>query len=99
MPDHVAGFLAQQAVEKAIKAVLTAHGVAFECTHDVDYLCGLLEDSRLPLAPELRAAGALTPWAVEFRYVGPFQTSPLDRTGALETVQAVISWAARTIGE
>jgi len=30
VPDHVAGFLAQQAVEKAIKAVLTARGTAYD---------------------------------------------------------------------
>jgi hypothetical protein len=76
VPDHVPGFLAQQAIEKALKAVLTARGVAFQRSHDIDYLCGLLESSGLSLAPELRAAVALTPWAVESRYADPFETRP-----------------------
>lgn len=65
VPDHVAGFLAQQAVEKAIKAVLTDRGAAYDRSHDLDYLCGLLEDAGLQLTPELRKAVALTPWAVD----------------------------------
>jgi len=36
VPDHVAGFLAQQAIEKAVKAVLIARGVPFERKHDLD---------------------------------------------------------------
>jgi hypothetical protein len=97
VPDHVAGFLAQQAIEKAFKAVLTARGVPFERSHDIDYLCSLIEDSGLPLTPELRAAVALTPWAVGYRYADPFDANPLDRTDALATVVAVREWAACTI--
>lgn len=97
VPDHVAGFLAQQAIEKALKAVLTARGVSFERSHDIDYLCGLIEDLGLPLTPELLEAVALTPWAVEFRYADPFDASPLDRVSALATVVAVREWAERAI--
>ncbi len=98
VPDHVAGFLAQQAIEKALKAVLTARDVPFERRHDIDYLCSLIEDVGLDLTPELKAAVALTPWAVEFRYADPFDAPPLDRAGALETVVAVREWATRVIG-
>ncbi len=98
MPDHVAGFLAQQAIEKALKAVLTARDVPFERRHDIDYLCSLIEDAGLDLAPELKAAVALTPWAVEFRYADPFDAPPLNRANALETVVAVREWATRVIG-
>ncbi|HEV3095044.1 MAG TPA: HEPN domain-containing protein [Solirubrobacteraceae bacterium] len=56
VPDHVAGFLAQQAIEKAIKAVLIARNIPFERKHDIDYLCSLIEDAGLDLAPELSAA-------------------------------------------
>jgi HEPN domain-containing protein len=98
VPDHVAGFLAQQAIEKALKAVLIARDVPFERKHDIDYLCGLIEDVGLDLTPELGAAVSLTPWAVEFRYADPFDAPPLDRTKALETVVAVRGWATQTIG-
>jgi HEPN domain-containing protein len=40
VPDHAVGFLAQQAVEKALKAVLLVRGVPFERKHDIEYLCG-----------------------------------------------------------
>ncbi|HVA18565.1 MAG TPA: HEPN domain-containing protein [Solirubrobacteraceae bacterium] len=98
VPDHVAGFLAQQAIEKALKATLTRRDVAFERSHDIDYLCGLIEDAGLDLNPKLKAAVALTPWAVEFRYANPFDAPPLDRVKALETVVAVREWATRVIG-
>jgi HEPN domain-containing protein len=97
VPDHVAGFLAQQAIEKALKAALTARDIPFERSHDIDYLCGLIEDAGLDLNPKLKAAVALTPWAVEFRYADPFDAPPLDRANALETVVAVREWAAQLI--
>jgi hypothetical protein len=98
VPDHVAGFLAQQAIEKTLKAVLTARGVPFERSHDIDYLCSLIEESGLKLTSELQEAMALTPWAVEFRYADPFDALPLDRAETLATVTAVREWAAGTIG-
>ncbi|HEV7939065.1 MAG TPA: HEPN domain-containing protein [Solirubrobacteraceae bacterium] len=97
VPDHVAGFLAQQAIEKALKAVLTARDVQFERSHDIDYLCDLIESAGLTLTPELKSAVALTPWAVEFRYADPYDVAPLDRTEALTTVVAVREWATETI--
>jgi HEPN domain-containing protein len=98
VPDHVAGFLAQQAIEKAIKAVLTARGAAYDRSHDLDYLCGLIEDAGLQPTPELRKAVALTPWAVDARYAGPFDAPALDRKDAMQIVSAVLAWAAETIG-
>lgn len=98
VPDHVAGFLAQQAIEKAVKAVLLASGVPFERKHDLDYLGSLIEDAGLNPTPELNEAVALTPWAVEFRYADPFDAPPLDRAKALETVVAVRHWATEIVG-
>lgn len=98
VPDHVAGFLAQQAVEKALKAALIARDLPFERKHDIDYLYGLIEDAGFDPAPDLSAAVALTPWAVEFRYADPFDAPPLDRAKALETVVTVREWAANVLG-
>ncbi|MHB8241271.1 MAG: HEPN domain-containing protein [Solirubrobacteraceae bacterium] len=97
MPDHVAGFLAQQAIEESLKAVLTARGVPFERSHDIDYLYSLIEESGLTVATELREAVSMTPRAVEFRYADPFDASPLDRAEALATVVCVLGWASRAI--
>ncbi len=99
VPDHVAGFLAQQAIEKALKAVLTARSVPFERSHDIDYLCSLIEQSGLQLTTELSEAIALTPWAVELRYADPFDAPPLDRAETLTTVTAVREWAARVLAD
>ena len=38
MDDDVVGYHAQQAVEKAIKAVLVLCGIDFPRTHDLDFL-------------------------------------------------------------
>lgn len=71
---------------------------AFERKHDIDYLCGLIEDAGLDLSPDLSAASALTPWAVEFRYADPFTDAPpLDRAKALKIVVAIREWATQAI--
>jgi hypothetical protein len=44
--DSLAGFHGQQAVEKALKAVLARAGVVFRRTHDIAELLDLIEDSR-----------------------------------------------------
>ena len=89
--------MAQQAIEKSLKAVLTARDVPFERSHDIDYLCDLIESAGLDLTPGLKAAVALTPWAVEFRYADPYDAAPLDRAEALATVTAVRKWAIGVI--
>jgi HEPN domain-containing protein len=45
VPDAVVGFHAQQAVEKALKAVLVRKEVSYRFTHDVAYLTELCESS------------------------------------------------------
>ncbi len=72
--------------------VLTARDLPFERKHDIDYLCGLIEDAGFDPAPDLSAAVVLTPWSVEFRYPDPFDAPPFDRAEALETVVAVREW-------
>jgi HEPN domain-containing protein len=66
-----AGFHAQQAAEKLLKALLTRLGVEYEKTHDLGYLLDLC----LPAHPEARSlregATRLTGFAVESRYPFP----------------------------
>jgi HEPN domain-containing protein len=68
--DAIVGFHAQQAVEKLIKAVLAARGVAFMKSHALSYLVGLVEESEIEAPECLSEADVLSPWAVEFRYEG-----------------------------
>lgn len=70
-------FHAQQAAEKAIKAVLLSRQAGFPLTHDIEELLELAERSGLPVPKPVEDAGLLTPYAVETRYPGYW----LDVTG------------------
>ncbi len=92
VPDEALGFHAQQAVEKRIKSVLAQRGIAFERTHNVAYLLGLLADHGIDPPPDDEALSALTPWATEFRYEDASGRS-LDREHARQLVRGVRGWA------
>jgi HEPN domain-containing protein len=67
---ETAGFHAQQAAEKFIKAVLVRHQVEFPKTHNLAVLRQLVARVDRALAEHLAPADALTPFGVEFRYPG-----------------------------
>jgi HEPN domain-containing protein len=90
--DSLAGFHAQQAVEKALKAVLAHAGVAFRRTHDIAELLDHMEDSGLPAPPYADRLDELNPYAVEMRY-GLIEPSGLDRTATACWVKEAIHWA------
>lgn len=71
--DHVVGFHAQQAVEKAIKAVLASREIEIPMTHDLGYLVTLVGT----LPSEVAESRWLTPWAGGWRYDA--EASPLGR--------------------
>ncbi|MFN2466903.1 MAG: HEPN domain-containing protein [Gaiellaceae bacterium] len=98
IPNAIVGFHAQQAVEKAVKAVLAARGIRFPRTHALGFLIGLVEANGIPGPPELAGADVLEPWAVEFRY----ETAPepdLDRAAALRLVEEISSWAVAEVDQ
>lgn len=94
--DSVVGFHAQQAVEKALKAVLAASGDDFPWTHDLRHLMDRLETIETPLPATLHEVRTLGPWAVEFRY-GETIDDLLEREQALMLVSEVIEWAQAEI--
>jgi HEPN domain-containing protein len=68
LDDEVFGFLAQQAVEKLLKALIAAHGVKFEFTHDIGSLVVQVaalgeEVPSAPLTPD-----EFTTYALHARY-------------------------------
>jgi len=73
-------FHSQQAVEKALKALLVWHQVEFPKTHDIQRLLDLLADADPELARASVGAAALTPYGVEYRYPGEYP--PVDRDSA-----------------
>jgi len=63
-------FDAQQAAEKAIKALLINLGVEFPYTHDLAELITELERAGVNVPDKLKRAATLTDYAVESRYPG-----------------------------
>jgi len=93
-------FDAQQAAEKAIKAVLIRRGIEFPYVHDLGRLFTLLEENGLEVPQNVRAAETLTPYAAIARYPTLFE--PVTREQylrAVELAEAVLEWAAHHVKE
>ncbi len=93
VPDSAVGFFAQQAVEKALKAVLASCGVRFERTHDLARLAQKIAAEGIELPVDVEQVAELTPWAVELRYDEPIEWEGLDRESALELAERILRWA------
>jgi HEPN domain-containing protein len=65
---EIFGFHAQQAVEKALKAWLSAAGAAYPKIHDLEELFALLKDHGATVPAEYLALLDLTDFAIQFRY-------------------------------
>ncbi|HUE97253.1 MAG TPA: HEPN domain-containing protein [Longimicrobiaceae bacterium] len=91
-------FHAQQAAEKAIKAVLVARGMSFPFTHDLGRLIDLLEVGGVLISPEVRDADLLTDFAAVARYPGAIEIDEDDWRSAVASARIVIAWAERELG-
>jgi HEPN domain-containing protein len=97
LPEQIC-FHAQQAVEKALKAVLIFHGVDFPLTHDLRELVETLVVAEGQLPAELSEADTLTPYAVETRYPGFWgDVTEVDVDEALRVAAFAVDWAANRI--
>ncbi|WP_157265893.1 HEPN domain-containing protein [Azohydromonas aeria] len=96
--DSMLGFHAQQAIEKALKAVLSRHGVLVPRTHRIDQLLDVFQDGALPLPPHAQNLDEFNPYAVQARY-GALDTGPLDRLLAAEWLKDVMDWAQAAAGQ
>ena len=93
LPNQTA-FHAQQAAEKARKAVMIRRGIAFPRTHDLTELVKRWTDSGQVWPPVLMGVKTLNPYAVEFRYPGYIhQLSHAEVRAAIETAERVVTWA------
>jgi len=92
--DALVGFHAQQAVEKALKAVLAHAGIAFRRTHDIAELLDLLTDSSLQAPPHSEQLDELNPYAVEMRY-GLVEPGGLDRNATKAVLEEVLPESVR----
>ena len=91
-------FLAQQAAEKSLKAVLLGRGVSFSRTHNVGELIDLLPPD-LGFPQELQDSALLTRYAVDTRYPGVYERPSWDDyERALRLAEAVVRWTEEIIG-
>ena len=87
-------FEAQQAAEKALKAVLISQRIPFRFVHDLAELLTLLERNGIALPDEVRLAAGLTDYSVEARYPGPFEpVTEEEFREAVRIAEAIVVWA------
>ena len=95
--DAIAGFHAQQAAEKLLKSVLARRRVSYPFTHDLERLLELVEETLGESPPGEESIGALTPWAVEFRY-GEASEDDLDCSRTLALLDGLRAWVVDSLG-
>jgi HEPN domain-containing protein len=91
-------FDAQQAAEKAVKAVLIKRGIDFPYVHDLARLLTLLEETGEAIPESVAQAEGLTRYAVVNRYPG--LTEPVTEAHYQEAIaiaKAVVEWAEARI--
>ncbi len=99
LPNQTA-FHAQQAAEKAIKAVMTQERIAFPRTHDLTALVSRWTSSGRVWPPALISVKTLNPYAVESRYPGYIhQLSHAEVRAAIETAEKVVTWAGAILAQ
>lgn len=86
-------FDAQQAGEKAVKAVLVGRHISFPKTHSLEYLLDLVEGGGLVVPPAVRRAARLTRFATTARYPGIEEVTEQEYRDALEIAERVVRWA------
>jgi len=93
-------FHAQQAAEKAIKAVYRSRGRPFRYTHDIEDLLDGLKREGVAIPSQVEGASDLTSFAWETRYPGVGES--IDEHGyrvALRQAEAVVAWAEGLIAQ
>jgi HEPN domain-containing protein len=96
-PEIIA-FHAQQAAEKAIKALLIQRQVEFPRTHIIGVLLTLCKDSGYVLGGNLDEAVRLSEYAVSARYPGEMsEVNRQEAEIAVELANRVFDWAEKQI--
>ena len=89
-------FHAQQAAEKALKAVYVANDIPFAFIHDLNQLVDDLEKGGVKVPPKIRNVKALeeiTRYAVINRYVHDTGPTPYKRRKAIRIAMQTVDWA------
>lgn len=87
-------FDAQQAAEKAIKAVMVLRGIEFPYIHELARLMDILESGGDSIPDAVRRAARLTQYATATRYPGLEEpVTEQDYAEAVELAEVVLRWA------
>ncbi len=93
-------FDAQQAAEKAIKAVFIRCGLQFPYVHNLRQLLQLLNQQGIKVPKYVWRAEDLTRFAFEARYPGQFPPVTLrPYRRAFRIAESVVRWAERQVGK
>lgn len=91
-------FDAEQAAEKALKAVLVFREIDFPKTHSIRVLLDLLRSGGESVPSELQDAIDLSVYATALRYPGESEpVSEAEYRRALETAGRVVRWATGVV--
>ncbi len=91
-------FHAQQAAEKALKAVCVKYNIEFPKTHSLVRLTDVLVENGISVPKRIRSADILSQYAVETRYPGVAErVTETEYTSALKLAAQVVSWAEREV--
>ncbi len=91
-------FHAQQAAEKALKAILIHHNISFRYTHDLDELTSGLKQAGLDIPSAVAEATVLTAFAWEARYPGTGEAVTQEEYAeAVNMAQSVVEWAESSL--
>ena len=91
-------FNAQQAAEKAIKAVLQHHQILFRYVHDLEELITALEKHNIPVSDEVKEAEILSHYAFATRYPGDIEgVTEEEHRRAVTLAEQVVRWAERML--
>ncbi|SRR6266496_3832926 len=91
-------FNAQQAAEKALKAVCLAQGMDIPKTHSLIHLMDILEAKGIEIPKNIREADILTQYAVQSRYPSIMEEiTGSEYRDALKLAANVVFWAESII--
>src|SRR5215216_4485212 len=91
-------FNAQQAAEKALKAMCLAKGMDIPKTHSLVHLMDILESNGIEIPKTVRDADILTQYAVQSRYPSIMEEiTKNEYRKALKLATIVVFWAEKMI--
>jgi HEPN domain-containing protein len=91
-------FHTQQAVEKALKAILLFSGIEFPLVHDIDELLEIAQLGGVLVPAQFADAGSLTPYAVGLRYPAEVESISEDEVaGSIRLAEQVVLWARAVV--